>query len=74
MPPSFSANHMIAVTGFLDCRVPFTTFTAPTIPKPSRNYMGKVCSSKLDAAFTSSPPRDCYARSFKNPMLFPIDI
>ena len=31
--------------------------------------MEKVWSSKHDAAFTSSPPRDCYVRSFKKPML-----
>ena len=36
--------------------------------------MEKVCSSKRDADFTSSPPTEvCYVWSFKNPTLFPID-
>jgi hypothetical protein len=38
--------------------------------------MEKVCSSKRDAAYTSSPRTEFVVdvRSFEKPMLFPIDI
>ena len=62
MPLSFSADQMTAVTGFYIVGAVYY-FNGTDNPKTQSKLVGK--SSKRDAAFTSSPPRDYYVRSFK---------